>query len=58
MASYEAVKSSFTKEERKKLEKVHREHCFTNSLVDFHESDDEDDDGSTVFAYTETRRYM
>lgn len=58
MASYEAVKSSFTKEEREKLEKIHRKHCFTNSLVDFHESDDEDDDGSTVFAYTETRRYM
>lgn len=58
MANYETVKSSFSKEELEKLEKVFTEQCFTNSLVDFHESNDEDDDGSTVFAYTETRRYM
>lgn len=58
MANYEVVKSSFTQEEREKLDKINKEHCFTNSLVDFHESNDEDDDGSTVFTYTETRRYM
>lgn len=58
MADYKAVKSDFTEEELEKLEMLHKGHCFTNSLVDFHESDDEDDDGKTIFAYTETRRYM
>lgn len=32
--------------------------CYTESICDFHESDDEDDIGDTVFSYTETRRYM
>lgn len=59
MADYEGVKSNFSEEEINRLERIHRGCCFTNSLVDFHESDDEeDDDGSTVFAYTETLRYM
>lgn len=58
MANYEVVKSDLKPKEQEKLEIIHRGHCFTNSLVDFYESNDEDDDGSTVFAYTETRRYM
>lgn len=33
-------------------------HCYTESICDFHELDDEDDNGDTVFSYTETRRYM
>lgn len=52
------VPSDFSDSEEKKLKLVMNRHCFGNSICDFHESDDEDDDGSTVFAYTETRRYM
>lgn len=33
-------------------------YCYTESICDFHESDDEYDDGDTVFSYKETRRYM
>lgn len=55
---YVGVPSNFTDEEIKKLQKVRRSHCFYNSLVDFHESEDDDDDGNTVFAYSPTRRYM
>ena len=58
MSDYESVESEFSEIELEKLKGLHIRHCFTNSLVDYHESNDEDDDGSTVFSYTETRRYM
>jgi len=58
MADYEAVESDFSEMELEMLENLHIRHCFTNSLVDYHESNDEEDDGNTVFSYTETRRYM
>ncbi len=56
-SEYIAVPSNFSDSEVKKL-KLMKRHCFGNSICDFHESNDEDDDGSTVFAYTDTRRYM
>lgn len=37
---------------------VNAGHIFENSICDFHESRDEDDNGDTVFSYTDTRRYM
>lgn len=52
------VSSNFSKDELEKLNSVYGGYCFTNSLVDFYESDDDNDDGSTIFAYTDTRRYM
>lgn len=50
--------SNFTKEELEKLDDLYGGYCFTNSLVDFYESDDDNDDGSSIFTYTDIRRYM
>lgn len=48
----------FSADELAKLDSIHGSYCFTNSLVDFHESHDDNDDGSTIFAYNDSRRFM
>lgn len=50
--------SDFTEAELEILNSIYGTHCFTNSLVDFHESDYDNDDGSTIFSYTDSNRYM
>lgn len=50
--------SIFTADELAKLNSIHGSYCFTNSLVDFHESHDDNDDGSTIFAYNDSHRFM
>lgn len=50
--------SNFTDDELSKLNSIYGGCCFTNSLVDFHESDYDYDNGSSIFAYTNLRRYM
>lgn len=50
--------SFFTVEELMKLDSFHGSYCFENSLVDFHESHDDNDNGDTIFKYNDSRRFM
>lgn len=49
---------SFTIEELMKLDSIHEGYCFENSLVDFYESHDDNDNGETIFSYDESRKFM
>lgn len=49
----------FTPEELMKLDSIQGSYCITDyTPVDFHESHDNNDDGSTIFAYNDSRRLM
>lgn len=58
MLNAEENSSKYSEEELEKLNSVCGGFCFTNSLVDFYESSDENDDGSSIFSYTDTLRYI